>query len=64
VDYIESDLHLRSTLAILLAVCERALEKLQSPGAPVAHELVVDLERVVERTRNELAAWDRSAAAS
>jgi hypothetical protein len=61
---IESDLQLRSTLAILLAVCERALEKVQVASTPVAHELVLDLERVVEGARNELAALEQGAAAS
>ncbi|HEV3408200.1 MAG TPA: hypothetical protein VG079_05890 [Gaiellaceae bacterium] len=46
----------RSTLVILLATCERTLEAFEERDDPVDPELVADLERVVERTRRELAA--------
>jgi hypothetical protein len=46
----------RSTLVILLATCERTLVAFEERDDPVDPELVADLERVVERTRRELAA--------
>ncbi len=46
----------RSTLVILLATCERTLEAFEERDDPVDPDLVADLERVVERTRRELAA--------
>jgi hypothetical protein len=49
-------LNRRSTLVILLATCERTLEAFEERDDPVDPELVADLERVVERTRRELAA--------
>ena len=41
---------------ILLATCERTLEAFEERDDPADPELVADLERVVERTRRELAA--------
>ena len=47
-------------LRILLATSERALEAFQAADNPVDTEFVADLERIVDRTRLELAALDRS----
>lgn len=41
---------------ILLAICERTLEAFEEADESVDPELIADLERVVERTRRELAA--------
>jgi hypothetical protein len=41
---------------ILLATCERTLEAFEEADESVDPELIADLERVVERTRRELAA--------
>jgi hypothetical protein len=46
-------------LLLLLATCETALDRLSRPDVLVAHELVTDLERVIERTRTELEAFER-----
>ena len=43
-------------LTILLATCETALDTLKAADNPVDSQLVVDLERVVVRTRKELEA--------
>jgi hypothetical protein len=45
-----------STLAILLAICEQALEIFHGRDDGEAAAFVADLERVVDRTRRELAA--------
>jgi hypothetical protein len=42
-------------LTILLATSERALEAFQAADNPVDDEFVRDLERIIERTRGELA---------
>ena len=42
-------------LAILLATSERALEAFRAADNALDREFVVDLERIVERTRAELA---------
>ena len=42
-------------LTILLATCETTLATLQAADNPVDREMVTDLERMVERTRVELA---------
>jgi hypothetical protein len=47
-------------LRILLATAERALEAFQAADNPVDQEFVEDLERIVERTRAEIAALDRA----
>jgi hypothetical protein len=46
----------RSMLVILLATCERTLEAFEEADEPVVPDFVAVLERVVERTRSELAA--------
>ncbi len=43
-------------LRILLATSERALQAFQAAGNPVDREFVADLERIIDRTRAELAA--------
>jgi hypothetical protein len=43
-------------LTILLATCETALDTFKAADDPIDAELVVDLERVVARTRKELEA--------
>ncbi len=43
-------------LAILLATCETTLQAFRAASNPVDAELVADLERMIERTRRELAA--------
>jgi hypothetical protein len=45
-------------LILLLATCEVALDRFGSADAQVDDRLVTDLERVVERTRTELEAFD------
>ena len=49
-------------LAILLATCETTLQAFQAADNPVHAELVQDLERMIERTRRELAALRESGA--
>ena len=44
-------------LAILLATCERSLEAFQAADNPLDEEFVRDLQRVMARTRGELAAF-------
>ena len=44
-------------LTILLATCETALDTLKAADNPIDTQLVVDLERVVARTRKELERW-------
>ena len=43
-------------LRILLATCEQAIDAFRAADNPIDSELLNDLERVVERTRRELAA--------
>ena len=43
-------------LRILLATCETTLDTLKAADNAVDAELVADLERMVDRTRRELAA--------
>lgn len=43
-------------LTILLATCETTLQTLRATDNPVDRAFVADLERLVERTRQELAA--------
>jgi hypothetical protein len=43
-------------LRILLATCETALDVLRAADNPIDTEFVADLERITERTRQELAA--------
>jgi hypothetical protein len=45
----------RSMLMILLATCERALEAFQAADNAVDEAFVADLERIIARTRDELA---------
>lgn len=47
---------LASMLAILCATCETTLEVLQAAEHQIGTELVRDLEKMVQRTRHELAA--------
>jgi hypothetical protein len=47
----------RSMLVILLATCERTLEAFERADEPVDPDFIGDLERVIERTRDELAAF-------
>jgi hypothetical protein len=49
-----SELQRRRVLILLLATCETALDELRIGGEPDS-ELVIDLQRVIERTRSELA---------
>jgi hypothetical protein len=42
-------------LMILLATCERALEAFQAADNAVDEAFVADLERIIARTRDELA---------
>ena len=51
----------RATLVILLATCERALEAFQAAHNLSDEEFVVDLERIIARTRRELQAFEPSA---
>jgi hypothetical protein len=41
-------------LKILLATCETALDAFQAADNPVDGEFVVELQRITERTRQEL----------
>lgn len=43
-------------LRILLATCETALDAFRAADNPIDAEFVADLERITERTRQELAA--------
>lgn len=43
-------------LRILLATCETALDAFRAADNPIDTEFVADLERITERTRQELAA--------
>jgi hypothetical protein len=45
-----------SMLTILLAACETALNAFRAADNPIDVQLLEDLERMVERTRTELAA--------
>jgi hypothetical protein len=44
-------------LRILLATCETALDAFHATDNPVDEEFVRELERITERTRQELAAF-------
>ena len=48
------DMRHRALLLILLAASERALEAFQAADNPVDEAFVVDLQRIVARTRAEL----------
>ena len=48
-------------LTILLATCDRSLEAFQANDNPLDQEFVRDLERVMVRRREELAALDARA---
>jgi hypothetical protein len=50
----------RASLLILLAASERALEAFQAAENPVDEEFVIDLERIIARTRAELEAIARA----
>jgi hypothetical protein len=54
-----SDTQKRSMLTILLAACETTLDAFQAADNELDSELVVDLERVIERTRGELEAFPK-----
>lgn len=45
-----------SMLRILLATCETALDAFRAADNPIDTEFVADLERITQRTRQELAA--------
>ena len=45
-----------SMLRILLATCETALDAFRAADNPIDTEFVAELERITERTRQELAA--------
>jgi hypothetical protein len=47
---------LESMLRILLATCETALDAFRAADNPIDTEFVAELERITERTRQELAA--------
>ena len=51
------DTQKRSMLTILLAACETTLDAFQAADNQLDRELVADLERVIERTRDELEAF-------
>jgi hypothetical protein len=42
-------------LKILLATCETALDTLRAADNPIDGTLIADLEKMVERTRGEIA---------
>jgi hypothetical protein len=48
-------------LRILLATCETALDAFQAADSPVDAEFVEELQRIIDRTRQELAARATSA---
>lgn len=52
--FIASGVQQRNILLILLATGERALEVFRAADDPIDTEFVVELERIVERTRDEL----------
>ena len=54
----------RALLVILLASSERALEAFQAADNEVDAEFVDDLERIISRSRGELAALNEKIAAS
>jgi len=54
----------RALLVILLASSERALEAFQAADNEVDAEFVGDLERIISRSRGELAALNEKIAAS
>ncbi len=47
-------------LLILLATCERSLEAFQAADNQIDEEFVVDLERIMARTRRELEAFAKA----
>lgn len=47
-------------LLILLATCERSLEAFQAADNQMDEEFVVDLERIMARTRRELEAFAKA----
>ena len=47
-------------LRILIATGERALEAFQASDNPVDADFVADLERILDRSRSELAAFARA----
>jgi hypothetical protein len=51
-----SDRQEMALLAILIACGEKAIEAFQASDNPVDGDFLVDLERVIERSRNELVA--------
>jgi len=53
---IRSDRQEMALLAILIACGEKAIEAFQASDNPVDTDFLVDLERVIERSRNELVA--------
>jgi hypothetical protein len=52
--FIASGVQQRNILLILLATGERALEAFRAADNPIDREFVVELERIVQRTRDEL----------
>ena len=53
---IRSDRQEMALLAILIACGEKAIEAFQASDNPVDTDFLVDLERVIERSLNELVA--------
>ena len=53
---LRSDRQEMALLAILIACGEKAIEAFQASDNPVDGDFLVDLERVIERSRNELVA--------
>jgi hypothetical protein len=51
-------------LTILIATGEKAVEAFQASANPVDSDFLVELERVIERSRKELSALTRDSAAS
>jgi hypothetical protein len=48
----------RSMLRILLATCETTRDALTAAGNVADHQLLADLERMIQRTRSELGLTD------
>jgi hypothetical protein len=46
----------KALLAILIATGEKAIEAFEASGNPVDADFLADLERIIQRSRNELAA--------
>jgi hypothetical protein len=53
----------RALLAILIAAGEKAVEAFHASGNPVDVDFLADLERIVERSRKELAALTQKTSA-